>query len=491
MRTISRRAVVGGGAFTAGLASSSLLFPAIAEAVHRSPRHVIVKRYDLTSTEGKANLKIYAKAVGKMMAMAEGDPQGWLFHWYTHAVRDDRTKAGEISRIYGSGSSTNKQLATDTWNTCEAHFSNNEDDFLPWHRMFVLCLEQAVRAVTGENSFTLPYWNYTDTSQRVLPDEFRKKGDPTWGPLYRENRNPGVNTGTPIDVAGGNPIDLNCMMSTSYGATTGDAGFCANIDNDPHGSVHEDIGNDLGMGQIPWAANDPIFWMHHCNIDRIWASWNKAGGTNPNLTGSYVFADGAGKKTTLSVANFLATLPLGYEYDKYLPRPSGSPPFPPARTPIASLLRAQIQAPVNLSAAATTVSLAAAAPAPGAAAPAGVRELLKALPATTTYILRLENVRATAAPGVGYDVYYGLAEGQQPSRQSPAYVGTLTFFGVASQAMPGMAMPQITRTFSFYVTLPVQQALNGNAADKVTLVPTGKPKEGAAPTIGSISLVSA
>ena len=30
------------------------------------------------------------------------------------------------------------------------------------------------------------------------------------------------------------------------------------------------------MGQIPFAAYDPIFWAHHTMIDRIWRLWQLA-----------------------------------------------------------------------------------------------------------------------------------------------------------------------------------------------------------------------
>ncbi|MEF9672381.1 tyrosinase family protein [Pseudomonas sp. PCH446] len=74
------------------------------------------------------------------------------------------------------------------------------------------------------------------------------------------------------------------------------AGFCSNINGNPHGALHDNVGNQIGMGQVPWAGNDPIFWLHHANIDRIWASWNKSGGKNPNdsafLNETWVFADG-------------------------------------------------------------------------------------------------------------------------------------------------------------------------------------------------------
>lgn len=486
MLTLSRRALLAASAF-GGVIPSLLLDLRSADAATRV-------RHDLTSTEGQKHLKTYAKGVEKMMALAEREPRGWLFQWYSHAVRSDRTKAGEITRIYGASSSPEKQLAQDMWNTCQAHFPPyNEDMFLPWHRMFVLCLEEIVRKITDQDDFTLPYWNYTDTSQRALPAEFRKQGDPTWGPLYRPNRNAQVNAGTPIDK-GAVPFDLSAMKSPTYGATNGDAGFCANLDNNPHGAVHVDIGNSQGMGNVPWAANDPIFWMHHCNIDRIWASWNRAGGKNPPLTGSYIFADRDGKKITLDVAKFLDTLTQNYEYDKYLPRPPGSLPFPPANQLVAFAVHAtsaQTSGPVNLGAAPVTVTLAAAQAAPAAAGNNALTQSLQALPSDKQFVLRLENVRAMAAPGVGYDVYYGLAEGQTPNPENPAYAGSLSFFGDAPHGEDHGAMPG--RTYSFVVTQPVRQALGGaaDAASKVTLVPTGAPAEGAMPSIGSISLVSA
>ena len=364
MRTLSRRALLGASAF-GGLIPSLLLDSRRAGAATRI-------RHDLTTTDGQKNIKIYAKGFELIMKLPERDPRGWLFQWYTHAVRDDRTKASEISRVYGSASSPDKQLAQDAWNTCQPHnppFSS--DMFLPWHRMFVLCLEEIVRQITKEDAFTLPYWNYTQAGQRALPAEFRKKGDPTWGSLYRTNRITQVNAGTPIDqVPGSTPFDLSAMKFNVY---SGGAGFCANLDNNPHGIVHDDIGNGQGMGSVPWAANDPIFWIHHCNIDHIWASWNKAGGKNPALTGTYTFADRDGKKVVLDVAKFLDTLTQGYEYDKYLPRPPGSLPFPPAdKLVVAFALHAttaQTSGPVSLGAAPISVTLAAAPPTPGAPAP--------------------------------------------------------------------------------------------------------------------------
>ena len=42
------------------------------------------------------------------------------------------------------------------------------------------------------------------------------------------------------------------------------------LEGGPHNGVHGTIGGIMGTYLSPL---DPIFWLHHCNIDRLWASW--------------------------------------------------------------------------------------------------------------------------------------------------------------------------------------------------------------------------
>ena len=269
-------------------------------------------RYDVASTQGQAMLKIYAGAVATMMARPEGDPLNWSFQWYSHWVKgalDASGKASEIARIYGSVPSAAHSLALKMWDGCQAHGANEDEDFfLPWHRMFVWAFENIIRAVSGEAAFTLPYWDYTDASEFAIPPQFRMENDATFGALYRDTRNPGVNAGQPI--ADQNSLNLSILSEQSYSANGGDAGFCQGLDNGLHGAVHVSVGNSTdGMGVVPWAANDPIFWLHHCNIDRIWASWNAAGNANPTdpafLSKPFPFADPSGAEVDYVVSAFL------------------------------------------------------------------------------------------------------------------------------------------------------------------------------------------
>ena len=57
-----------------------------------------------------------------------------------------------------------------------------------------------------------------------------------------------------------------------------------------HNSGHVWVGGS--MGSIPTAPCDPVFWMHHAEIDRIWAVWQAANpGLHPPLAGTAAVMD--------------------------------------------------------------------------------------------------------------------------------------------------------------------------------------------------------
>jgi tyrosinase len=78
------------------------------------------------------------------------------------------------------------------------------------------------------------------------------------------------------------------------------------------------------MGNFTRAPLDPIFWLHHSNIDRLWKEWLRSGGGRANptssswLTGtSFAFHDATGAATTMTSSQVLNTraAPLLYKYD--------------------------------------------------------------------------------------------------------------------------------------------------------------------------------
>ena len=230
-----------------------------------SATHAQLTRYDARSAEGQKMLKIYAAAVAKMQMTMASDPNSWTFQWYTHSVRGDSTKANEINAVFGANMSDNKTLAQAVWETCQAHHDeDDENNFLVWHRMYVNYFEQIIRDVSGDRTFTLPYWNYSENGQNhgVIPPEFTLRNDPNFSSLYVAKRNPGVNMGQPIDNASPGALNLDSLKECSYEpVSNSQQGFNMALDQGLHGSVHVLVGNDQNMGQVPWAAGDPIFWL--------------------------------------------------------------------------------------------------------------------------------------------------------------------------------------------------------------------------------------
>ncbi|MDQ3283151.1 MAG: tyrosinase family protein [Acidobacteriota bacterium] len=451
-------------------------------------------RYDARSANGQAMLKTYANAVRIMRdpaQYAEGNPRGWTFQWYTHFVKGSTSKAAEIARIYPAAS-TWKNLANEMWNTCQAHSGQPENYFLPWHRMFVFFFEQIVRQVTKTPSFALPYWNYSvsGTNHGVLPAEFRMPNDPTFKYLYVSKRNANANNGTAIDAGQPDaPLSLVSLNQCTYGPSGAQPGFCQALDFGLHGNVHVLTGNGQNMGSVPWAAYDPIFWMHHSNIDRLWASWNAAGRKNPNdstfLNKTFVFVDGNGTRVVAKISDFLSIAQLNYRYDRLEPVTNVCPAnVSAAAAAPRQLLR--LSAPLQLSAAPVRTRLAAA-PSPQATVPLGQR--IQNLGANRRLFLVLRDLRTNLQPEVLYHLYLELPATAK-SGAMEFYVGNINFFDTEHRHHEAGASQD--KFYSFDITdLAKRLRASGHLAEsaELTIAPAGKPAATAQPVIGEVTLV--
>ena len=101
------------------------------------------------------------------------------------------------------------------------------------------------------------------------------------------------------------PVTGECLSNDVYtgndvmtpppgfgGPATGfshDGGMSGNLENNPHNLLHVYVGGSApdqqtyGLMSDPGlAALDPVFYVHHANIDRMWATWNaNAANKNP------------------------------------------------------------------------------------------------------------------------------------------------------------------------------------------------------------------
>jgi tyrosinase len=492
--------------------SASDKTPAAAQAQAQPQARV---RFDARSADGKKMLAIYARAVAAMKAAGPGEPTGWVFQWYSHWVKNDGTLPGDqdpkwkdaaLMKIYpNSLPKPAFDLASEVWNGCQAHGDGmDENMFLPWHRMFVCQFEDIVRQMSGDESFTLPYWNYStaDLSIRgVIPPEFTKKNDPDFGALYVENRNRGVNNGKPIQQVPegfhGDPLNTDILAACFYEDQFPVNGFCSGIDNVPHGSVHVQIGDVLDMGNVPWAANDPIFWLHHSNIDRLWASWNAGGRKNPPLTGQFAFADRNGNRIVSNVADFLDTAKQGYSYDKL----EAVPDCPVPREKLLAAIQKQKRVgivkttPVKLAATGATRVTLEPVPATKDEAPKPLRARVQALPEGQHLYLVAKNLRTNTQPGVLYSVYLDLPPNPTKEQLAAHHVGTLNFFGAMGHGGDGHgkeAKKKAERFLSFDIT-KLAKTLHArnliNETTTLTILPAGQPAAAARPVIGEFSLV--
>ncbi|SEI93711.1 Common central domain of tyrosinase [Frateuria terrea] len=175
--------------------------------------------------------------------------------------------------------------------------------FLAWHRGFLARFEAQLRKAAGSSSLVLPYWDYY--YDPILPTEFQ---DPS-SPLYLAGR-------TGKDVSGalsmtpfGNSL-INLPRGYPYA-------FEPAVETAPHNPVHNLIGG--AMDNVAISPRDPIFWLHHANIDRLWDAWVRAGAGRhmPSKTSSYwsgsfnygAAVSGVARLTTYAPSN------LGYRYD--------------------------------------------------------------------------------------------------------------------------------------------------------------------------------
>jgi tyrosinase len=146
--------------------------------------------------------------------------------------------------------------------------------FLAWHRGYLYYFERQLRAVSGDTGLILPYWDYY--SNPNIPAEFLS---PTSGnPLYLGGRL-NSNISKALTMA---PFSSSIISFPRYWNNP----FEPNLENAPHNPVHDIIGGAMTTMQSP---NDPVFWLHHSNIDRLWVAWLAAGGGRqmPATTNSY------------------------------------------------------------------------------------------------------------------------------------------------------------------------------------------------------------
>lgn len=280
-----------------------LVFAAVASLAVAQPQQPIVRQevHDLTASQVES-LRRGVAEMKRRSAEDPDDPTGWDF-----------------------------QVATHMRGSCGYHATSR---FLFWHRLFLYHFEQILREAAADPTLAVPYWDYTDPQKRAIPESFRDEfvdavgTDPN--PLFHPGRQL-----TGADRLSAIVVDLSGAMNTDRFSTdslsqVGRAfaglntfecrlGF-GGLEQAPHNLVHNAIGGDMQQADSP---RDPLFWLHHAMIDRVFEAWlsqHPAGDPMGSVWFGddlvYEFPDASGQMISYQGSQVLSSAQtLGYEYD--------------------------------------------------------------------------------------------------------------------------------------------------------------------------------
>jgi tyrosinase len=311
------------------------------------------KRMNLADPQTKGMLDSYKKAIAAMLKLPPTDPRNWYRNAFVHT----------FDCPHGNW-----------W-------------FLPWHRGYLGWFEQTCRELSGDPKFALPYWDWT-TLQRVpdsffegvlnpsnpayvssltaFQDQFSKPMEDYWkslstdqlkeltlrgynsmddvwaevkknpmffpprqarnltrrDPDFDETTQRAVSPDTIADALA--PADFLNFGSAKAVFHSQMSAFDI-LEGQPHNNVHNNVGGFMGDFLSPV---DPLFFMHHSNIDRLWDVWTRKQQSMglPTLpTGSDLetwkiepflfYMDSAGKPAAKKTAGDYATIgDFNYDY---------------------------------------------------------------------------------------------------------------------------------------------------------------------------------
>lgn len=186
--------------------------------------------------------------------------------------------------------------------------AHNGSLFLPWHRKFLEELETALLGINPSVG-ALPYWPWDQGSGSLWTDaQFGPDGDPAQnnrvlsGPFANWTAlvlNAGTGQLEPRATVGlvrelGSPGGLPSASQVQAALSESAYGDVRPaLEQAPlHNSVHLWVGGDMRAGTSP---NDPIFFLHHCNVDRLWWQWQLSNGIDDyeGPTGPMQFLQGS------------------------------------------------------------------------------------------------------------------------------------------------------------------------------------------------------
>jgi len=432
------------------------------------------------------------KGVAAMKALPGWDHRSWFFWAAVHAYGD---------ALFDAEAKRDPKLKTVDadryWNKCP-HFGQSSAEFALWHRAYLHFFERHLRQMAGDPALALPYWDYSSEEGRVFPaiyaPQYLDRAGTESNPLFHPNREASFARGL-LEISPAIGQAPKTVAASTFFHAVGAPGFGGDtLDSDrtqiglleqrPHNDIHLAVGGVIddangAMAEITTAAFDPVFWVHHANIDRLWARWagtpGKEWGPLPSPDWfdekPWLFVDTDGSDVTVSrrdAIELLAAYDVAYANQLAVPAPPPPPP-PAASTNNGGGDRAMAMPPMVGAAAphprgrarpherelladrrplivsprnAARREFGAATPAPGqAAAPAPtVLAAPELADGTSKVLLELAGISFALVPSSGFAVYLD-SPGEAPSDEP---VGLIDIFGATHHggsmgAMAGMS----------------------------------------------------
>jgi tyrosinase len=454
MVSYSRRRFLGLGA---GAAAAVLIQRSPFAEIARAQTTPLVRRNLNGLSTDHEIIRSFELAITRMKELPVTDPRSWDYQAAIHGTRLTPKRAGWDSCVHGS------------------------DLFWPWHRMYLYYFERIVREMSGNPAWALPFWDWS--TQRKLPAVFRVETSS----LYVRERAPAMNSGA--GELRQSEVDVGLFLDEEDYPEAGNT-----LETGQHSAVHVRVGGETGwMRNSRTAAQDPIFWVHHANVDRLWNRWlaehdrlNLAA-SKASLNKEFIFFDERGRRVTLSACDLIrATAQLGYQYEGQPQRAKqGCRPENPDVPARETLLRSPKPFVVGRKRSSSPLPIE---PTEDKLrdASAGKRKML----------LRLDNVAAERQPGTVWQVFLGLPRGEPADPRSPHFIGNLALFGSGVRDASNHHFQPAQ--FTFPVDRAISAALRRTGKTiPLTFVPTGlvvngkrsSPRVAATVSVGSARLL--
>lgn len=209
-------------------------------------------RHSVYSPYGQHLLEIYNQVVGHMKATKHGDKSLWELQADIHYD----------------------------------HCPHGNWFFLPWHRVYVYCFEEICRDIASSKvkrlpkiptecyeNWTLPYWDWH--SDKTIPSAFFEKEHLKAERAVQPTDRPSDQVFSSTALESVSSSSDFYLFASAPAKEQQDRAAQGSLEASPHNTIHVWLGGEDKPMATMRSPLDPIFWTHHCNVDRMWLEWTR------------------------------------------------------------------------------------------------------------------------------------------------------------------------------------------------------------------------